>query len=158
MLDLDLNNDFSKNEKKDEKSFGKCYDQPLSLEKKHYPDYSSILIQNLKNNIKTLKETSSKSNRYDNNKSKSKEHLITENITNTNLSTNNNLLDTLSISRQKNMQSTILRLCEANKINYPLKIQKITSTNNNIFTMKDYKNNANYFTKNNEKDSKIKLI
>jgi len=157
-----LNNDFTSKDKNEETvnhyNSKKCFDQPLSLEKKLISDYSSILIQNLKNNIKTLRETSSKSNRFDGNKSKSKEHLNTENITYTNLSThNNNVLDTLTVSRQKHLQSSIIRLCEANKINYPLKIQKITSSNNNIFTMKEYKNNLNYFSKTTtatEKESK----
>ena len=133
------------------------------MEKKHMSEYSSILLKNLKNNIdKTLRETSSKSNQYfDNNKSKSKEHLTTENITNTNLSTNNNILDNISGSRKKSLHSSILRLCEAHKINYPLNITKANPTNNNIFTMKEYKNNVNHFIKLAEKEKKsgkIKLI
>jgi hypothetical protein len=114
-------------------------------------EYSSILLQNLKNNLQTLRESSNKSNRcYDSNLSKSKEHKNLDIMTSTNLSSNNNPTETMPNSRPKNFPCSVLRLCEANKINYPLKINTVNPTNsnnNNIFTMKEYKNNVNFFNK-----------
>ena len=141
---LYINNQLtSKIKYKQEEAYQNCLDHPLSLKKKHIPEYSSILLRNLKINIdKTLRETSSKSNQwfFDNNKSKSKskEHLTTDNITNTNLSTNNNILDTITGTRKKSLHSSILRLCEANKINYPLNVSKANHKSNSILTMKEY--------------------
>ena len=86
--------------------------------------------------------------------SKSKEQKNLDNLTSTNLSANNNQTENIPLSRSKNFPCSVLRLCEANKINYPLKISTLNSNNsnnNNIFTMKEYKNNVNFFNKNQDK-------
>jgi len=162
--DLDLNNEFcTKIKNTEERAYQRCLDKPLSMDKKLISEYSSILLQNLKNNLQSLRETSTKSNRcYDSNLSKSKQHKNLDNFTSTNLSSNNNPTETMPGSRTKNFPCSVLRLCEANKINYPLKISTVNSTsnnNNNIFTMKEYKNNVNFFNKiQDKKEGKYNLL